>query len=56
MLADIIAYTLDLGTDRKEQLLAETNVDRRVALLFEYLSSADEEPERSTFPPPFSEN
>jgi ATP-dependent Lon protease len=56
MLADIIAYTLDLGTERKELLLAETNVDRRVELLFEYLSSSADASERATFPPPFSEN
>jgi len=56
MLTDIIAYTLDLGIEHKEQLLAETNVDRRVALLFEYLSAAAQGLERATFPPPFSEN
>lgn len=56
MLTDIVAYTLDLGLDRKEQLLAETNVDRRVEILFEYLSTAATREEQLTFPPPFSEN
>jgi uncharacterized protein len=55
MLTDIVAYTLDLGLKRKEQLLAETNVDRRVELLFDFLSSpAAAEP--TAFPPPFSDN
>jgi uncharacterized protein len=55
MLTDIVAYTLDLGLSRKEQLLSETNVDRRVQLLFDFLSSpvAAKTP---VFPPPFSEN
>ncbi|MEX2142748.1 MAG: LON peptidase substrate-binding domain-containing protein [Pirellulales bacterium] len=56
MLTDIVAYTLDLGLDRKEQLLAETNVDRRVEILFEYLSAAATGEEPLTFPPPFSDN
>jgi ATP-dependent Lon protease len=56
MLADIMAYTLDLGSARKEQLLAETNVDRRVEVLFEYLANAAAGEERSTFPPSFSDN
>jgi Lon protease-like protein len=61
MLADFIAYTLELGKgsenlDRKEKLLAETNVDRRVELLFEYLAFAERLDEPPIFPPPFSDN
>jgi hypothetical protein len=56
MLTDIVAYTLDLGLDRKQQLLAETNVDRRVEILFEYLSAAAAGEQPLTFPPPFSDN
>ena len=56
MLTDIIAYTLDLDQNRKEQLLAETNVDRRVELLFEHLAAAPGSRGQMTFPPPFSDN
>jgi ATP-dependent Lon protease len=56
MLTDIVAYTLDLGLNRKEQLLAETNVDRRVDILFESLSAAASGEQPWTFPPPFSDN
>jgi Lon protease-like protein len=61
MLTDIIAYTLELGRgqdnlERKEKLLAESNVDRRVEMLFEYLSSVAKGDELSIFPPPFSDN
>jgi uncharacterized protein len=56
MLADIMAYTLDLGLARKEQLLAESNVDRRVEVLFEYLSRVAAGEDRSKFPPAFSDN
>jgi len=56
VLTVIVAYTLDLGIERKEQLLAETNVDRRVEMLCDYLASACEEPVRAKFPPPFSNN
>jgi ATP-dependent Lon protease len=56
MLTDIVAYTLDLSVDRKEQLLAESNVDRRVEILFEYLSAAARGEADQRFPPPFSDN
>jgi ATP-dependent Lon protease len=56
MLADIMAYTLDLGLARKEQLLAETNVDRRVQILFDYLSKLVAGDEHANFPPAFSDN
>lgn len=56
MLTDLVSYTLELGVDRKEQLLAETNVDRRVEILFEYLTAAATGEAQSTFPPPFSDN
>lgn len=56
MLTDIVAYTLELNVDRKEQLLAETNVDRRVEILFDYLSAAASGEADLTFPPPFSDN
>jgi hypothetical protein len=56
MLADIVAYTLELGLDRKIELLGEINVDRRVEILFEFLSAAATGNEPSIFPPPFSDN
>jgi uncharacterized protein len=52
MLTDIVAYTLDLGLDFKEQLLAETGVDRRAELLLERFARAS----KAAFPPEFSAN
>jgi ATP-dependent Lon protease len=56
MLTDIVAYALDLGLDRKEQLLAETNVDRRAELLLESLSAEADNRGATAFPPRFSDN
>jgi ATP-dependent Lon protease len=56
MLTDIIAYTLELDLDRKTDLLAQTNVDRRVQILFEFLTSQAAGNEAAVFPPPFSDN
>jgi hypothetical protein len=56
VLTDIVAYTLDLGLARKEELLRETNVDRRVDMLCEYLAGLSTDQETVNFPPPFSEN
>jgi Lon protease-like protein len=52
MLTDIVGYTLDLGLDFKEQLLAETGVDRRAELLLERFARA----RNAKFPPEFSAN
>jgi uncharacterized protein len=52
MLTDIVSYTLDLGMDFKEQLLAETSVDRRSELLLERFARA----RNAKFPPEFSAN
>jgi ATP-dependent Lon protease len=56
MLTDIVAYTLELGVERKHRLLVETNVDRRVEILLEYLTTAATGDEQATFPPQFSDN
>ncbi len=55
VLTDIVAYTLDLTLEIKQQLLGEANVDARAELLIKHLAattSADERP----FPPEFSAN
>jgi Lon protease-like protein len=52
MLTDIVAYTLELGLDFKEQLLAETLVDRRAELLLEHFARV----RTAIFPPEFSAN
>jgi uncharacterized protein len=58
VLTDIVSYTLDLGTSLKEQLLRECNVDRRAALLVDYLQKGGKVRTlgRAGFPPEFSIN
>ena len=58
VLTDIISYTLDLGASLKEQLLHECNVDRRAALLVDYLQKGGKvrAMARGSFPPAFSVN
>ena len=58
MLADImVAYTLDLGIDAKSSCWRKTNVDRRVEVLFEYLSRVGRAGGAGVeFPPAFSDN
>jgi Lon protease-like protein len=58
-LTDVIAYTLKVPSRLKQELLAESDVDRRVELLLRILG----EPGRAlrsswsrSFPPPFSRN
>jgi ATP-dependent Lon protease len=55
MLTDIMGYTLEFGLERKEQLLAEANVDRRAELLFAWLTELAKGDD-SPFPPAFSDN
>jgi Lon protease-like protein len=55
MLADIVAYTVDLGLDVKVRLLQECDVIRRTQLLLEAIASRPS-PARRTFPPDFSPN
>jgi len=55
MLADIVAYSLDLGTRWKLRLLREPSVLERTRLLVEALASRGRRAERP-FPPPFSRN
>ena len=55
MLADIVAYTVDLGLDVKMRLLQECDVIRRTQLLLEAIASRPA-PARRTFPPDFSPN
>ena len=59
-LTDIISYMLDIDLDRKEALLAETNVHRRAELLLAHLSrtaaSDRSDPSGIVFPPQFSLN
>ena len=60
-LTDIIAYALDLTLPLKERLLAETDVDRRAALLVAHLERGSVLPTLAgarspVYPPGFSEN
>lgn len=55
MLADIVAYTIDLGLDVKIRLLQECDVIRRTQMLLEAIA-ARPRPARRTFPPDFSPN
>jgi len=55
MLADIVAYTIDLGLDVKMRLLQECDVIRRTQLLLEAIA-ARPRPTGRTFPPDFSPN
>ena len=57
MLTDLVAYTLDMGIDRKVALLSEANVDRRAEVLLQCIVELGEgHRERVTFPPDFSLN
>lgn len=56
MLADIVAFALDLGRDVKRQLLEEQSVDRRAALLMSALSDQASNRTAANFPPAFSVN
>ena len=62
VLTDIVAFTAGFMVERKQQLLAETNVDRRAQALLQMLEQALKHPEsllppsRHEFPPPFSAN
>ena len=55
MLADIVAYSLDLDVRWKLRLLAEPDVVRRTRLLVQALSQRSARKPRP-FPPPFSRN
>lgn len=55
MLADIVAYSIDLEARWKLLLLAEPSVARRTRLLVEALVARSRRPPRP-FPPPFSRN
>ena len=58
VLTDIVSYTIDLGMTLKEQLLHECNVDRRAALLVDFLQKGGKLRSlgRAGFPPEFSVN
>ena len=56
MLADIVAYTIDLGLETKVQLLAESDVLRRARLLLEAIAARPPSRPRRPFPPDFSAN
>ena len=58
VLTDIVSYTIDLGLPLKQQLLHEFNVDRRAALLVDYLQKGGNlrSHGRAGFPPEFSVN
>ncbi len=60
-LTDIVAYTLDLPTEAKLQLLTDTCVETRAARLIGYLESqavskVAQRPRNGRFPPDFSAN
>ncbi|NDC63288.1 MAG: peptidase S16 [Planctomycetia bacterium] len=56
MLADIVAYTIDLDLEWKMRLLAECDVFRRTQLLLEALAGRPAGVSGRPFPPPFSAN
>jgi len=56
MLADIVAYTIDLDLDTKLKLLAENDVFRRTLSLLEAIAARGSATGRRTFPPEFSVN
>ena len=56
MLADIVAYTIDLDLETKIKLLAECDVFRRTLMLLEAIASRPATGHARTFPPDFSNN
>ena len=56
MLADIVAYTIDLDVDWKMRLLAECDVFRRTRLLLEAIAGRPAATSPRPFPPEFSAN
>jgi Lon protease-like protein len=56
MLADIVAYTINLDLERKVQLLGECDVLRRAELLLEVIEGRPAGGLRRSFPPKFSVN
>jgi Lon protease-like protein len=56
MLADIVAYTIDLDLETKMRLLGESDVVRRTQLLLEAIAARPPARPRRPFPPDFSVN
>lgn len=56
MLADIVAYTIDLDLETKVRLLSECDVFRRTALLLEAIQVRPAAGSKRRFPPDFSLN
>jgi ATP-dependent Lon protease len=56
MLADIVAYTIDLDLETKLKLLAECDVFQRTLLLLEAISARPAGGRGRPFPPEFSQN
>lgn len=56
MLCDIVAFTLELETEVKLALLAETDVDRRAKSLLKFLAKMPARSDVRDFPPGFSVN
>ncbi|MFM7033703.1 MAG: LON peptidase substrate-binding domain-containing protein [Planctomycetia bacterium] len=56
MLADIVAYTVDLTLEWKLRLLAECDIFRRAAMLLEAIGTRSPAGPRREFPPSFSIN
>jgi Lon protease-like protein len=56
MLADIVAYTIDLDVETKTKLLAECDVFRRTLTLLEAIQARPAAGGQRRFPPDFSEN
>jgi uncharacterized protein len=56
MLADIVAYTLDLDLETKIKLLAECDVFHRTSMLLEAIGARARSAPPRRFPPEFSEN
>ncbi len=59
MLTDVVAYTIDLELQLKQQLLSECNVDRRAVMLLDALTAlrhSQGSKSSQGFPPEFSDN
>jgi Lon protease-like protein len=56
MLADIVAYTIDLDLETKARLLAECDVFRRTTILLDAIATRAMAGPRRPFPPEFSPN
>ena len=55
-LCDVISFALPLSVEQKQELLTETDVERRVIQLLHHLQTKNPHGAKRPFPPTFSEN